>query len=96
MLAHLRAKAAVFGRRSGASFRKRLTPIFGAAALSLLLVACSAAPERPLAAADPSDPNTRVPATAYRPVLGGYASQRPVEPAPWREQNERVAPAQRQ
>jgi hypothetical protein len=28
-------------------------------------------------------------------VLGGYVSQRPVEPAPWRERNERVAPQPR-
>jgi hypothetical protein len=45
---------------------------------------------------DPSDPNARAPATAYRPVLGGYVSQRPVEPAPWRTQNNRVAPAEKQ
>jgi len=26
-------------------------------------------------------------------VIGPYQSQRPVEPAPWREQNEQIAPA---
>jgi len=36
-----------------------------------------------------------VPAATYRPVLGGYVSQRPVDPAPWREQNDRVAPAEK-
>jgi len=66
------------------------------AMLCLPAAACLAAPERPFAGPDPSDPAVRVPAAAYRPVLGGYRSQRPVEPAPWREQNDRVAPAEKQ
>ena len=64
--------------------------------LCLLTAGCFSPPERPLAGPDPSNPKARAPATAYRPVLGGYVSQRPVEPAPWREQNDRVAPAQKQ
>ncbi len=35
----------------------------------------------------------RVPPSAYRSTLGSYTSQRPVEPTPWREQNERIAPS---
>ena len=66
------------------------------AALCLLTAACTTAPVRPFAGPDPADPTARGAATTYRPVLGGYASQRPVEPAPWREQNERVAPAPKQ
>jgi len=66
------------------------------AALCLLAGACSTLPQRPFAGPDPSDPTVRVPAAAYRPALRGYTSQRPVEPAPWREQNERVAPAPKQ
>jgi hypothetical protein len=66
------------------------------AALCLFTAACFATPERPLAGPDPSDPSAHTPAAVYRPVLGGYTSQRPVEPAPWREQMERVAPAPRQ
>lgn len=61
------------------------------AALTLLAAACSAV-SRPIASADPSDPTARVPALTYRPVVGGYVSRRPVEPASWREQNERVTP----
>ena len=61
-------------------------------ALCLPAAACFGAPERPLAGPDPSDPRTRVPPASYRSTLGGYISQRPVEPAPWREQNQRVAP----
>ena len=63
------------------------------AALCLLTAACTTAPARPYAGPDPADPAARAPASTYRPVLRGYVSQRPVEPAPWREQNERVAPA---
>ena len=65
------------------------------ALLCLAPAACLSAPEKPFAGPDPSDPQVRVPAATYRPVLGGYTSQRPVGPAPWREQNERVAPAEK-
>jgi hypothetical protein len=64
------------------------------ALLCLPAAACLSAPQAPLAGPDPADPQARVPAVSYRSVLSGYASQRPVEPAPWREQNERVAPSQ--
>lgn len=60
--------------------------------LSVLVPGCSAAPSSPLAGPQPSDPAVAVPATRYRSTLGSYARQRPVEPSPWREQNERVAP----
>ena len=72
----------------------RTVPAITTVLLCLLISACVTAPEPPLAGPDPSSPTARVPATAYRPVLGGYVSQRPVEPAPWREQNERVAPSE--
>jgi hypothetical protein len=74
----------------------RAVPTFGAILLCLSTSACLSTPERPVAGPNPSDPNARAPATAYRPVLGGYVSQRPVEPAPWRQQNDRVAPAEKQ
>jgi len=67
-----------------------------AGAACTLLSACAAGPQRPLAGPDPAAPEARVPATVYRPVLSGYVSRRPVEPAPWREQNERVAPGTRE
>src|SRR5882757_2819829 len=63
----------------------RTVPAIGAVLLCLLTSACFSTPERPTAGRDPSDPAARAPATTYRPVLGGYVSQRPVEPAPWRE-----------
>ena len=68
-------------------------PAIGVAALCLLTAACVATPHEPYAGSDPSDPGARVPAVRYRPTTGGYTSQRPIEPAPWREQNERVTPA---
>jgi hypothetical protein len=66
------------------------------ATLCLFTAACFATPEWPLAGPDPSDPKARVRASTYQPVLSGYTSQRPVDPAPWREQMDRVAPAPRQ
>jgi hypothetical protein len=66
-----------------------------AAALCLITAACSVAPA-PAPQSDPADPAASTPAASYRPVLGGYVSRRPVEPAPWRERNERVAPSPQQ
>ena len=61
------------------------------AALAALTVGgCVAAPPAPhLAAADPGAP---VPPVRYSSVTAPYTRQRPVEPLPWRERNERVAP----
>ncbi|MEP7031998.1 MAG: hypothetical protein ABI830_13765 [Pseudolabrys sp.] len=71
------------------------TPV-GVALCGLLLAACASAPQRLLSGADPADPAARVPSASYRSVTTGYVSQRPVGPAPWREQNDRVAPSQKQ
>jgi hypothetical protein len=64
---------------------------FAAAAISVLLAACSQTPQR-LAGPDPSDPQAPARPAAYRSVIGPYAGQRPVEPSPWRDQNDRLAP----
>lgn len=61
-----------------------------------LVASCVSAPPVSLAGADPSDPQVRVPPAAYRSAFERYSSQRPVEPSPWREQNERVAPQPKQ
>jgi hypothetical protein len=66
---------------------------FAAAVLASPLAACSQPPPAPFAGPDPSDPRARVPAAAYRPTVAAYASQRPVEPLPWRKQNDRITPA---
>ena len=57
----------------------------------VLLSGCSG-PSSPLVGPDPSDPAAYAPPVRHRSALAGYESQRPVEPLPWREQNERVAP----
>lgn len=95
MFSHVRAKAAAIARRRTKPFCKRLISAVGVAALGLLAASCMTQPA-PYAGADPSDSKSRVPAVTYRSPIARYASQRPVEPAPWREQNERVAPAPRQ
>lgn len=65
----------------------RILATFGAIALT----SC-APPAPPLAGLDPSDPAAPVSGVGYRSTVGGYRSQRPAEPQPWIEQNQRVAP----
>ena len=60
-------------------------------ALALLAAACKPL-SYPFAGGDPSDPSVPVPKTRYQSSLGAYERQRPVEPGPWRQQNEQVAP----
>lgn len=60
-------------------------------ALTLLIAACKPL-SVPLAGGDPSDPGVRVAPVRTPSTLGAYESRRPVQPGPWREQNERVAP----
>lgn len=81
----------VAAMRRSTLWRYRLATVLAAGAL--LAQGCAPIPPQPFAGAEVSNPDIRVPATAYRPVLGTYSSQRPVEPAPWRERNDRVAPA---
>jgi len=80
------------GRRRNASFGPPIASLLLLFLLAPLTHGCSGAPPAPLAAADPSDPGARAPRVGYRSTIGSYKSQRPVEPAPWGEQNERVAP----
>jgi len=77
--------AAVVGRAACAS----------AICILALALARPAFAETPISGANPSRSDARVPAVTYRSVLDGYTSQRPVAPAPWREQNDRVTPAQK-
>lgn len=75
--------------RSTSAILKTAALLFAAS----LLAACTASPAVTLAQGDPADPAAAVRPAGYRPVTAGYQSQRPVEPRPWREQNDRVAPA---
>jgi hypothetical protein len=61
------------------------------AAIAAILSACSAPPVI-MSGTDPSDPAAPVPSIEYVPVTAGTNEYRPVEPKPWVEQNERVAP----
>jgi hypothetical protein len=47
----------------------------------------------PFAGADPADPKARVAGVGYRSTIAPYTGLRPTTPLPWREQNDRVAPA---
>ncbi len=92
MSAHFWPRSAAANRLS-ALWRYRLPAILTACAL--LAQGCAAIPPRPFRGTDASNPDVRVLATAYRPVIGTYSSQRPVEPAPWRERNDHVTPTQK-
>jgi hypothetical protein len=66
------------------------------ALFALLTAACTTLPAQPIAGLDPADPESPVPPVRAENAFGTYLSQRPVGPAPWREQNERVAPKAKQ
>jgi hypothetical protein len=83
--------------RSGSLHRalRRVPRLAAIATLCLLTAACFTTPPPPIAGADPADAGARVKPASYSSVLGRYTSRRPVDPGPWREQNERVAPTPR-
>jgi len=88
--------ARYFPKRVGA-FRLHSRPIrsfvaLAAMAIATALAGCAQTSPR-FAGPDPSDPLTQVRPATYRSVVAPYTSQRPVEPSPWRDQNDRVAPA---
>jgi len=63
-----------------------------ALAIAATVAGCWTPPAAPLVGADPSDPTSKTFAVRYRSTVAPYSSQRPVDPAPWREQNEHVTP----
>ena len=92
MLTQIAWRFAARGRHRNASSGAPIALLLLPFVLAFFMQGCSGAPPAPLAAADPSDPTARAPPVGYRSTIGSYKSQRPVEPAPWGEQNERVAP----
>jgi hypothetical protein len=68
-----------------------MKPLLTAAAASLL-AGCATFPPSPVAGRDPSDPTVRVKPARYASVTAGTVDHRPVEPKPWAEQNQDVAP----
>lgn len=62
------------------------------AAVALFLSACSTQSPSPVSGSDPGDPSAPVPSARPASVTAGTADYRPVEPKPWLERNEGVAP----
>jgi hypothetical protein len=92
MSAHIRAMDAAIEPAAAKLFQIRLGTIAAVSALLLLLAGCGDPPRMPVAGPDPADPGARTPPVGYRSTVGSYKTQRPVDPAQWGEQNERVAP----
>jgi len=92
---HLRSCLVAFRRRVMTSF---IQP--GRLAMALVLAAsahaCTSAPTSPVVGPDASDPRVRTPPVGYSSTLGPFVSRRPADPAPWREQNQQVAPQPKQ
>jgi hypothetical protein len=88
----IRAYAAAFERRAMTPFGRRLGQLAAVSLLALAAAGCSAPPAVPVVGPDPSDPSAGRKAVSYRSTVAPYVSRRPVEPGPWREQNQQVAP----
>jgi hypothetical protein len=91
MHAHIPLRPAGTGPWGTASFVRTVLAVCALACLG----GCSAAPPSAFAGPDPADPSARAPSATYRPVTGDYRSGRPVDPQPWSEQNQGVAPGEK-
>jgi hypothetical protein len=96
MFTHHRARRAGLGLRPIANLFRHLRLAVLALAAGFGLQACVSAPAAPGLKPDPSDASARVKPSAYRGVTGGYTSQRPSDPLPWRERNERITPQEKE
>jgi hypothetical protein len=91
MSTHLRAATAAISAAGSHSLRAGI-PASVLTLSILLLTGCASSERLPVAGNDPSDPSAPVRTVGYRSTTASHVSQRPVAPAPWRPQNERVAP----
>jgi hypothetical protein len=66
--------------------------IIFAALFALLTAACAVSTAGPVTGLNAADPDAPVPPVRTASALGTYVSQRPVDPKPWRQQNQNVAP----
>jgi hypothetical protein len=95
MPAHVRHAPAPMGRRIAHGSIRSSVALYGAVLLAVLVSGCAGAPPAPVAGAHPADPAAPARSAAYQPVTGSYVRQRPRDPAPWRENNERVTPQEK-
>jgi hypothetical protein len=93
MRAQIATRVAAIERRPTTSPKRPIGSLILLLTLALLAQGCGGAAPSSHAGPDPSNPRAPVARSTYRSTLGSYTSQRPVEPAPWRERNEGVAPA---
>jgi hypothetical protein len=96
MFAQITRRGAVVRWRPQTLLRNRIGPLILLLCTALFAQGCRTDPPAPTAGPDPSDPRAPVSRSTYQSTLGSYTSQRPVEPTPWREQNQGVAPAPKQ
>jgi hypothetical protein len=92
MLAQLGAILAAVHSVAERLFRIKIRTSVGMAVAALALGGCMPTTV-PLAGADPADPGAKVAGAGYRSTIAPYTRLRPTAPSPWREQNDRVAPA---
>ena len=97
MFAQIARHVVASGRRPNALLQNRLGPLILLLCTALFAQGCRTDPPlSPYVGPDPSDPRAPAARSTYQSTLGSYSSQRPVEPTPWREQNQGVAPAPKQ
>jgi hypothetical protein len=97
MFAQIARRIAVVGWRPQPLLKKHIGPLILLLCTALFAQGCRTdPPPSPYTGRGPLDPPATVPRSTYQSTLGSYSSQRPVEPAPWREQNQGVAPAPKQ
>ena len=93
MLWQLQAHAASFERLQLTSFFHRLRELASILLFAGVIQGCAATPMAPFPGPDPADASARIPAVSYHSTIGVFATQRPVEPAAWKKENEPVVPA---
>jgi hypothetical protein len=97
MFAQIARRVAVVGWRPQPWLKTRIGPLILLLCTALFAQGCRTDPPlSPYVGPDPSDSRAPVARSTYQSTLGSYSSQRPVEPMPWREQNQGVAPAPKQ
>lgn len=89
----LLAHAAVSKRQWGVSHQRRLGRLAILSIVAAFLQGCAAPLPSPSVGPDPSNPAAPAPRVGYRSTIAPFTSMRPVEPAAWQKQNDRVAPA---